>query len=281
MAIRKTQAASQSNNSQAKQSRRLGARKRVRQMLTEQLEQRQLFAVGPSLIGIQPNNSDLLIDGAVRQTSPRELVFRFDESQIIHASTLDGIRITRSGGDGTFGFATTTSDLGSTGDVEVLFTASVRGSLPTIRVTRADLGANAAPTFSVAGSELTIQLNSNATTPTTAQQLVNALNVSPVAVPLLTARINAGFANSPVGANTVAGTIRLQGTGDVRVLPGQVLVGQTTSIGLKFLATMIRSRVSSGYAIPTTLGKLAICLCPPGRTHERTQLTSIWILVQR
>ncbi len=48
------------------QSKTDAARKLMRQMLLESLEHRHLMAVGPQLIGIQPNNSDLLVDGAVR-----------------------------------------------------------------------------------------------------------------------------------------------------------------------------------------------------------------------
>ncbi len=229
MAIRRSQSASRnSSQSQAKQSRRNGARSRVRQMLSEQLEQRQLFAVGPSLIGIQPNNSDLLVDGAVRNTSPRELVFRFDESQVINANTLDGIRITRSGGDGSFGFASTTSDFGSNGGVEIQLTASNKGTTPTVRVTRADLGTGVSPSFTYSSStgELTIRLNSNIGTPTTATQLVAAINVSPIAAPIVTAKVSGGFADTAIGSNAITySPIRLTSTGDIQVTPGQVLVG--------------------------------------------------------
>ncbi len=61
--------------------RKAASRKKLRQHLMESLEPRQLMAVGPQLIGVQPNNSDLLIAGDVRQVAPRELVFRFDDSK--------------------------------------------------------------------------------------------------------------------------------------------------------------------------------------------------------
>ncbi len=99
MAIRKSRSISQGSLSVSKAR----ARKRIRKMLMESLESRQLMAVGPQLIGIQPNNSDLLVNGAVRTESPRELVFRFDDAQLIDANTLSGIRVTRTGGDGSFG----------------------------------------------------------------------------------------------------------------------------------------------------------------------------------
>ncbi len=119
------------------------ARKRVRNMLLESLENRHLMAVGPQLIGVQPNNSDLLIDGAVRTESPKELVFRFDDSQVIDASTLSGIRITRAGGDGSFGLPTASSDFGSNGAVDIQLTS--KNSSLTVQVNRANLGSVRSP----------------------------------------------------------------------------------------------------------------------------------------
>ena len=70
-----------------------------RKLFLEQLEDRRLLAVGPQIIGIQPNDGDLLLfdePDQIRSTAPRELLFRFDENQIFDASKLDGIQITRS-----------------------------------------------------------------------------------------------------------------------------------------------------------------------------------------
>ncbi|WP_153557672.1 tandem-95 repeat protein [Roseimaritima sediminicola] len=75
-----------------------------RRNLLEKLEQRQLLA-GPQLIGIQPNEGALIIDGTVREVSPRLLTFRFDEDQSISSATTDAIRITRAGEDGALGTA--------------------------------------------------------------------------------------------------------------------------------------------------------------------------------
>ncbi|MEM9828370.1 MAG: peptidase, partial [Planctomycetota bacterium] len=74
-------------------------RKRTR--LLETLESRQLLA-GPQLIGIQPNQGELIEDGTVRDTAPRLLTFRFDEGQQIDPETFDAIQIVRAGGDGQF-----------------------------------------------------------------------------------------------------------------------------------------------------------------------------------
>jgi hypothetical protein len=139
MAVRKSRAGSpgtENSNVKAKSQ----ARKRVRGMLLETLENRHLMAVGPQLIGIQPNNSDLLLNGAVRTEAPRELVFRFDDAQIIDAATLDGIRLTRSGGDGTFGLPSASSDFGSSGAVDIQLTSRDPLKSLTVQVTRGDLG---------------------------------------------------------------------------------------------------------------------------------------------
>ncbi|QEG01721.1 Thermophilic serine proteinase precursor [Stieleria maiorica] len=75
-----------------------------RRQLFESLEQRQLLA-GPQLIGIQPNEGELIVDGTVRDTAPRSLTFRFDENQQIDPATLGAIQITRDGPDDQFGTA--------------------------------------------------------------------------------------------------------------------------------------------------------------------------------
>ena len=90
-----------STSSSENARRHRGSRKSRRQHLLETLEPRQLLA-GPQLIGIQPNEGALIQDGTVRDTAPRVLTFGFDEDQKIDTSTLDGIRITRSGDDGVF-----------------------------------------------------------------------------------------------------------------------------------------------------------------------------------
>ncbi len=74
-----------------------------RRLRLEQLEERQLLAVGPQLIGIQPNSGTLLNDGDVRHAAPSDITFRFDENALIDPATLGGIRLVRSGFDGVMG----------------------------------------------------------------------------------------------------------------------------------------------------------------------------------
>lgn len=93
-----------------------------RRHLLETLEARQLLA-GPQLIGIQPNEGDLIdvrddqgriVNNAdeisVLNLSPRLMTFRFDDNQRLDPATLDAVQFVRAGDDG---------DLGTADDVEI------------------------------------------------------------------------------------------------------------------------------------------------------------------
>ena len=92
MTFRRSRRTSQRSRSSRK-SKTLGAmRKEIRRtMKIESLEERRLLAVGPQLIGIQPNDGELLpFDSTdTRNVAPRELTFRFDRNQVIDVDTLD------------------------------------------------------------------------------------------------------------------------------------------------------------------------------------------------
>ncbi|GIX00192.1 MAG: hypothetical protein KatS3mg111_3524 [Pirellulaceae bacterium] len=202
-------------------------RRRMRELLVENLEQRQLLAVGPQLIGIQPNTSDLLADGSVQTVAPRELVFRFDDAQQIDPATLAGIRITAAGGDGSFGLSTAESDFGSNGKASILLTAVQPGQSYTVNVSRADLGAAGAPAISSSGNSIDITLNVNSASPTTASQLVAAINGTPGVSGKVSAKLLGGNPSARLGqvpANQFA-PIMLSATGDRTITPGAVLVG--------------------------------------------------------
>ena len=79
-----------SSSSQSK----LQTDRQKRRMLLETLEDRRLLAVGPQLIGVQPNDGDLLRPDdpdQIRDIAPRELRFRFDENQIFTQDQYDEI----------------------------------------------------------------------------------------------------------------------------------------------------------------------------------------------
>jgi large repetitive protein len=94
-------------------------RKALRRMLLEHLERREVLAGSVldtdfRLLSISPNTGEILSTTRenVFNESPRELVFRFAGGEDVRASTLrNGIRITRSGGDGVFGSGGVMTDM--------------------------------------------------------------------------------------------------------------------------------------------------------------------------
>ncbi|MEX0794814.1 MAG: hypothetical protein WD045_16870, partial [Pirellulaceae bacterium] len=96
-----------------------------RKMRHETLEARQLLAadVFPILVGVQPNDGELLQDGDVRNQSIRSLTLNFanvvDPNDAIDPDTLlDGIVITRGGPDRILGTADDVIELGPGGNFE-------------------------------------------------------------------------------------------------------------------------------------------------------------------
>ena len=211
-------------NAQASSVKKRG---KLRRYLLEALEPRQLLAFGPHLIGVQPNNSDLIENGVIRNIAPRELTFRFDDSQIIDAATVGGIRVTRAGSDGSFALPSVSSDFGSNGRVDIQLSSRNASDLLTINVLRSDLGPTGDPTFAINGINVTITLNSNPNGLVTAQRLVNLINGSAVVSPRLSAKINGGLASAKLGGVDTASysPIQLRSNNDVVVQPGAVVIG--------------------------------------------------------
>ena len=199
----------------------------LRRHLLESLEPRQLLAVGPQLIGVQPNNSDLIENGVIRNIAPRELTFRFDDSQVIDAATVGGIRVTRAGSDGSFTLPSVTSDFGSNGRVDIQLASRNAADLLTINVLRSDRGPTGAPTFAINGVNVTITLNSNPNGLVTAKGLVDSINASSVISPRLSAKVNGGLASAKLGSVDTASfsPIRLTSNNDVIIQPGAVVIG--------------------------------------------------------
>ena len=178
-----------------------------RQALLENLETRQLLA-GPELIGIQPNEGELLVDGTVLQVSPRELVFQFDDAAQIDSSTLSAIRITRSGEDGVFESASATSDIGTGGQALVEFRAIQTGSLGngiTVNFTSSNRPNSSLPIITVADRTVTISVNSNTFRQTTVGEVISAVNNDAEASTLIEAIQVSGAALTRVNAQLVDG----------------------------------------------------------------------------
>lgn len=197
MTIRRSSASHwNSQNSRKRRAERLKRRNKRRPFL-ETLEQRQLLAVGPQLAGIQPNDGALLRNGQVRNIAPQELVFHFNDGAAIDETTVDGIRLTRSGGDGTFATASATSDFNTNGGVVVDFRAIALGESGNgISISVIKNAAPNRPLVSVLGSGIQVQLNT--TTGTTAGELVTAINNHAEARLLLVASIRSGLASTNI-----------------------------------------------------------------------------------
>lgn len=117
---------SRNSTEAARQEARQRRRQLRRQMLLESLEQRNLMAVGPQLIGVQPNLGDLLKNASlgdgqydlsdvgqitVLNEAPNTLRLSFDESQVFPTAGVRGIQVTRAGSD---------KKLGTSDDVTVV-----------------------------------------------------------------------------------------------------------------------------------------------------------------
>ena len=119
MLVRRSRLVNRNGSKKTIAQKKRSANKRSNRL--ETLEERMLLAVGPQLVGIQPNSGDLLVNGDVRNEAPRELSFRFDDAQVIDDATLAGIRISRSGFDGSFEHAAAITDFNTNGAVVVEF----------------------------------------------------------------------------------------------------------------------------------------------------------------
>ena len=183
----------------------------------ERLENRCLLTP-PELVAVLPNVGSFLLDGQTRTEAPKELTVRFSPGQTIDPASLGGIVITRAGFDADFEessvyFDFNTSVPGPGAVVE--FDAQRLGSGGDgiqITVTKAPLGLGITPTVSanVAAKTISIVLNSNATTPTSAQGLVDAINNNVNAASLVKAVLKSGPGltdiTTPAAASTVLTT---------------------------------------------------------------------------
>ncbi|HBE67622.1 MAG TPA: hypothetical protein DDW52_05675, partial [Planctomycetaceae bacterium] len=166
-------------------SRKLLARKRLqkrraaRRILLETLEARQLLAVGPQLLSIQPNTGDLLESGDILNQSPRELVFRFDDGAGIDPESLDGISVVRSGDDGVFERASRATDFGTGGATLVEFYATEAGESGNgIRIEFSAVSRNDTrePRVTVDGRVINVELNANPALNTRVEDLLQAFD---------------------------------------------------------------------------------------------------------
>ena len=94
-----------------KRSKEQIRRRLLRGLHVESLEDRRLMALGPQLVGIQPDDGHLLQPNETLNIAPLDLTFRFDETTQIDYSTVNGIQLWRTGFDNQFTPASVASDL--------------------------------------------------------------------------------------------------------------------------------------------------------------------------
>ncbi|MDZ4849321.1 MAG: dockerin type I domain-containing protein [Pirellulaceae bacterium] len=238
-------------------------RRESRRTLLESLESRQLMAVGPQLISIQPNEGELIREGQVLHISPNEIVVRFDDSTMIDASTIaNGIQISRSGGDGAFDRAYVSSDLGTNGAVVVDFAAAVPGQTGNglqVTFTKVARTNSRLPVITVFAQSINFEVNTTAGLETRAQDLLTAFNGNSAAkAKMIVTRLRGSefttIANSvsvtqPLvlgGANTARASSNLNAGSNVQV---EFLAAQSGPLGLS-AQLEISSRDFGGAGLP-------------------------------
>ena len=210
MTLRRPRMAQSMRKSDHKRRRLQQRQSADRQLLLERLEARELLTSGPRLAGIQPNDGDLVREGDVREIAPRELYFQFNDLAAIDENTLSGVKITRSGGDGTFEAASVSSDLETNGQVVVEFTAKKTGEAGngiSITLTSSDHGVSDGPLVIVDGKSILVDLNTNIFNSSTASDLANALNNDAKASELLDTRVVRGNLIQNVAPNNLTLTL--------------------------------------------------------------------------
>ncbi len=130
------------------------------------------------------------------------------------------------------GAASAFSSFESGTNLQVLFTANSAGldsNNIAVQINRLDLGAvSTPPRISVVGDVIRVVINDNPAAPSTALDLVTALNSDPAASSLITASVAVGLDTTPVDAVTDGTLIRLSGADQI-VSPGYRAIGAKTN----------------------------------------------------
>ncbi len=220
-----------------------------RKILLESLETRQLMAVGPQLISIQPNEGALINEGQVLHVSPTEIVFRFDDSSAIDPNSIGankGILLSRTGGDGVFDRAYVSTDLGTNGQVVLDFASAVPGQTGNgiqVGFTQVARTNSSLPVITVTTAGVNIEVNTTPGLKTTAQDILNAFSTNTAAsAKIITTRLR-GVASTIVadtvptasplvltGANTARASSNLNAGNNVQV---EFLAAQAGPSGLR------------------------------------------------
>jgi len=237
-------------------------RRLMRGFNVEILEDRRLMALGPQLVGIQPDDGRLLSQGEILNVAPLDLTFQFDQATQLDFATMSGIQIWRSGLDNQFSAASVSSDFGTAGAVELTFRAKALGPTQNgiaLAFSKADLGNNVAPRLTVTGSSIAVVLNSNALFPTTGQRLVDALNANTDASALLVASVSQGSATANISLPAINySPLTLTGANAASVVSD---LGSSNAVRFRFTATP-SGEAGNGTQLIVNKGNLGIGIRP-------------------
>ncbi len=210
---------------------------RKRKLFLENLEDRRLLTVGPQLIGIQPNDGELISLSSdtpqIRESAPRDLTFRFDENQIFETGRLDGIQITRANLDGEFQAAFAETNFGLGGDALMRFTAAklgIEGNDISLVFSQRNQGGFGLPEINIEGSQINVVLNISTNFHSTAEQVVAALTQDRDAYALVRVELTDDqYAQVDVteGETIDYSPVHLSGANDLVVNTGFVGLGDT------------------------------------------------------
>ena len=249
-----------------------------RRLQLEPLEARQLLTLGPQLIGVQPNQGELLRDGDIRNIAPQELIFRFNEGQVIDEATLDAIQVTRAGADGQFSQAVTRTDFNTQGAVVVQFQAVEAGPVGNdieLAFTKSDPGGARLPHIRVEGKTIHVELNTNPLYRSRVSDLLTALHQNSDARDLVQAQLVSGPASTQIATPEILySPVRLSGANVAEVSTD---FGTGTNLDITFTATQVGSE-ANGTRIEITRrdrgGAAAPVVQVPQDRHIRIELNS-------
>ena len=223
----------------------------------ELLETRTLLT-SPEFVSVSPNVGEFLRDGDVREESPQELLFQFSPGQVLDNSTLGAIQLVAAGHDGGFRPASVLTDFDSGGLVTLRLGTQRLGSAENdtdLTIASSDLGVDAPPTILGGSGALLLTLNTNATTPTTAQDLLDLVANDTDAAALLTVGVVDGDVSTDISGASPA-TLTLLNAGSADVVTD---LGTGTDLRLQIAA---RSAGLDGNDITVQINRLNLSATP-------------------
>ncbi|MBM3969998.1 MAG: hypothetical protein FJ302_09060, partial [Planctomycetes bacterium] len=167
-------------------------------------------------------------------TSPTTAAHAIGES--VTLASLTAIQIYAAGNDGGFRAASAVTDFNSAGSVVLRLGTARLGAAENGRIltiNKSDLGLNALPTITGAAGAITLRLNSNTTTPTTANGLIQFLQTDATAKTLLTAELVSGSGTTSLAAIANGTNLTLNGAGAASALSS---LGATPGFSMQFRA---------------------------------------------